>query len=81
MTDKDQFCKDQRMSSEQENLFRERKKYQHSRKHESVTTVRNLNILADNARNHAAEKRKQLQQHFMTILIELCVKMICVEYT
>ena len=68
------------MSSEQENFFRKRKKHQHSKKCRSATTVKNSDILADNARNLATMKRRQLQQHFMTILVELSVKMTCVKH-
>ena len=68
------------MSSEQENLFKEKKKHQHSKRCRNAIIVKNSDILANNARNLAAIKRKQSQQYFTTVLTKLLVRMIHVEY-
>ena len=62
-------------------IFLKKKKHQHSKKYRNAIIVKNLNILANNVRNFATVREKQSQQHHTTILAELLVKIICVEYT
>ena len=69
------------MCSEQRNLFKKKKKHQHSKRYRNAIIMRNLNILVNSARDFTIMRRKQLQQHYTTVLAELLVRIICAEYT